>query len=134
MSVLEARSRGAGLANPFVFVGSRARRKVTNRWMDGGETALNLTPFVVPFDCRLVAVVGVSASPSTWDLEVYRQPIVRAGGIPTALGALTTLSLVGATEGSSTVSIDLDAGDELGIFCRGTAVDRPRALLYLEKR
>jgi hypothetical protein len=132
VSLLTAQNVGA-LADPFVLQAGR-RRRTRDLWLDAEGTPLNETPFVVPFDCRLVAVVGVTATASTWALEVYRQPFVRPGGTPTALDALTTLSLTGTTEESSLVSIELDAGDELGIFCRGTAVDRPKALLYLERR
>lgn len=130
-----ARAGGGSGAGPqaFAIPCGRARR-VSGLWLEGAGGVLNLAPAVLPFRSRLVAIGLATASPATWTCEVYRNAYVRAGGTPLVGNALAVVSVTAADSGSATMSVDLEADDSVGVYLRGSMVDRPQVILYFKRR
>ena len=113
---------------------SRNSAVVTDTWLRSGEVPTNLAPFVMGFDARIVAVVGSGNQAQTWDGEVYRNSDVRSGGVPSDGNKLAEVQVAAATSVVAVVGVDVDAGDEVGVFLRGTGIDTPHVSVYMVRR
>lgn len=123
------------LDGAFCLTASRGNGNSTDLWLRRPDnTPLNLSPYVLPFDATIVAVTAAGNAAETWDGEVYRNSDVRTGGVPSDANKLTEVVVTAADAASVSVSVDVDAGDELGIFMRGSSIDRPSVTIYLVRR
>jgi hypothetical protein len=121
---------------PFALQCARRSNAASNIWLRGiNGVPLNVTPWMVPFDCEIIALAATCASNSSWAAEVYDGTIARAGGTPNVLNSLTSISMTNSIGASiNIVPITILAGSELGVFCRGSNVDNPRTILYLTRK
>ena len=121
------------LACQFSF--GRDNKNVTNLWLESGNgISTNLSPIVLPFNTTLVALSGSSRVNGTFTIDVYRNLDVRNGGTPNVANALAILTFSASQSEYLNINVDLNAGDEIGIFCRGTGIDRPSITTYLKRR
>lgn len=94
------------------------------RTSDGVLT--NISPVVLPFDATLIAMSASSASAQTWTAEVHLLNVLVTGA---------TLGLVTASSAyRNDLSINLNAGDKIEVFCNGVGVDRPDVNLVFRRR
>ena len=135
-SVLTAVSDGSGGAEPdwtsmavgdsYVLVS--ARNAITTdvylRGTNGVPT--NLSGFVLPFDSTIIGI-GVETNGSfTWTAEVYSN----GGAVPIAQLAVAAASKAY----TSALSVNVNAGDSLSVYCSGTNIDRPSVTVFLRRR
>lgn len=114
---------------------ARNANNQTNIWLrTSNGTPLNLAPFVVPTDCRIIGISASTSANETCDFEVYRNSDVRSGGVPSDANKLVELQFSAQNSGIMAASVDLDAGDEIGVFMRGFAINRPRCSLFYTRR
>ena len=119
----------------YALTCGRSQASVNNVWLRRSQNLpLNLTPFVVPFDSKIVAISLSTNSNATWDAEVYRNADVRAGGIPSDANKIAELQVAGANANSVLLDINVDANDEIGVFCRGLGIDRPGVTVFFKRR
>lgn len=119
---------------PFSIECSR-NANATNIWLRGTDgLPHNESPVLIPFDAKIVAIAATTNAAETWDAEVYSTTDVRAGGTPTDANKIAELVVSAAQSASSTYNVDVASGTEIGVFCRGTAIDRPRVTLFLVRR
>lgn len=131
MSLIAGVAGQGGLPRAFAIPCGRAKPRVSGVWLAGEGGPHNRSPVVLPFPARLVAVSASCGVPGTWDAEVYRNSDVRGGGAPLVGNALAVLGLSSQDAESATMSVELSAGDELGVYLRGTLIERPQVLLWL---
>lgn len=122
----------AGL--PFVI--SIGRDGITtNVWLRGADgIPLNQSPIRVPYDVKLVAISSTTQDVETWDVEIYKDSIVRTGGTPSDANKIAELVVSSSNSASATVDVDITAGSEIGVFCRGSVINRPQVSLYFVRR
>lgn len=95
----------------------------------------NVGPLVAPYDGTLIGISASTPAAETWDAEIYKNADVRAGGIPTDGNKIAELVLAAVDAGKDdSVSVDVDADDEIGVFMRGTAVNRPVVNMFFVRR
>lgn len=133
MSVVSGHPGNLFVENAIALSCGRNNGNVNNLWLrDANGIPLNLSPWIIPFDCELVALSASTRQTESCDFDVYRQPFVRAGGTPGAGDRLTRVSLSGQDENFlDGLTISLSAGDGLGVFARGTGISNPRVILWL---
>jgi len=110
---------------------SRDNASATNIYLytsDGLPT--NQSPFILPFDCNLIAISASTASSETWVAEIHNA---------TTLTLITNaiLALTAATSGESSsygTVADLNAGDKIAIYCNGTGIDKPNVTAIFRRR
>lgn len=131
---------GSGFFGNLSFCTTAARNQAsaTNIWLRGpGNVPMNQAPFRIPFDSFLIFVSATTNTNETCDFEVYRNAPVRAGGTPNDAAKLTELVFAGQNSGDldlTSTPISLDAGDEIGVYMRGSNVNRPRVNLFFTRR
>lgn len=119
----------------FSITAGRGNANTTDIWLRQPDNlATNLSPYVMPFDATIVAITAAGNANETWDGEVYRNTDVRTGGIPTDGNKLTEIQVSAADSATVVVNVDVDAGDEIGIFMRGSSIDRPSVTVYFVRR
>lgn len=111
----------------FSTYGSSNSANVTNSYLRaGGNAFMNISPFVLPFDCTLVAISAATELPETWIAEIH-------SGLSIIPGA--TLSLTATDTGSrNDLNIDLSLGDEIEFFVNGTTISRPSITAFFVRR
>jgi hypothetical protein len=110
----------------------------TNIWLNREDgLSLNLTPWVVPFDCWLVAISmrNRKGQVETWTAEVYTNAGI-SSGTPNIGNALATQAITAGEKnyGVLATPVSLTAGDDLAVFMRGQGVQRPGVELFLMRR
>jgi len=134
--ILTAVSDGSGGAEPVwgsiaggdTFALSTGRNAiVTNVFLrGGGNVPTNVAGFTLPFDTTLVGMGAATAGPFSWIAEVRNNGVA----IPVA-----QLPVVAAAQAYTAVlSVTLNAGDELSVYCNGTTINRPAVTLFLRRR
>lgn len=126
--------RNSPTAIPVVF--GRSRSSAGNEWLRIADSVpANTSPLVMPSNMRLVGITSATRDNETYDAEVYKNAFVRAGGTPLDANKLTQLVVAAARQGvSGVLAIDLVAGDEIGVYLRGTGVSFPVVTLWFTKR
>ena len=111
----------------FSFSAGRAGATISNVYLRGpGGVPTNLAGYIIPLNGTIFSLSMGSAGPYAWTLEIRKNNSV------TVLTSLTTL---GTEERKyATVSVDVDAGDELQFYCNGTNVPAPAGSIYLRRR
>lgn len=119
----------------FVLSGARNAMNTTDVWLRGNDgLPLNQSPARIPFDATLVNISATGNASGTWDAEVYIDADVRAGGTPSDANKIAELALAASDSASSSVSVDVVAGTEIGIFMRGSSINRPRVDLFFIRK
>ena len=119
---------------PFTVQLSRDKRRATNIWMDNQGVGSNQSPILIPFNAEIVAISATCPDNETFDLEIYRNTDVRDGGTPALPNALSVISFSSSNSESLITAVALVAGDEIGVYCRGTSVRRPTITIYINRR
>lgn len=120
---------------PFMIECGR-NANATNIWLRGPDgTPHNEAPIRIPFNATLVAISVTTNGAETWDAEVYKNTDVRGGGTPTDGNKIAELVVTASqSDSSSAYSVNVSTGDEIGVFCRGTTIDRPHVCLFFIRR
>jgi hypothetical protein len=108
----------------------------TNIWLYGADgIAGNLSPFVIPYNATIVAMSAACNGNETFDAEVYINSVVRAGGTPSDASKIAEL-VVNNTQSAfnNSLSVNVNAGDEIAVFLRGSNVARPTVTLFMVRR
>lgn len=134
-------TRAYGDANygfSWVWVCGRASNNVTNLWLRTTDRLpLNQSPWRVPFDAELLYITATTDGNETCDFEVYRNTDVRNGGNPSDANKIAELQFSGQESGTGDLTgapVQVDAGDEIGVFMRGNTIDRPHVSLFFRRR
>lgn len=123
------------LQSAFCMTFARDRRRVTNLWLDTEDSIpSNLSPFVLPFDATIIAISGATRDLETFDAEIHVNAVVRAGGTPVMASSIGTLAFTASNSETLSVNIDVSQGDEIGVYCRGTGVNRPTITIFFKRR
>jgi len=117
---------------------SRAQNGATNIWLRTVDrNPCNLAPLVIPYDCRLYYITASTNGNETCDFEVYKNADVRAGGTPSDPNKIAELVFTAQQNGKNDLSaspVDLDEDDEIGVYMRGSGINRPRVNLFFQRR
>jgi hypothetical protein len=126
----------AFIGGRHVFTLSCGRNfSATNIWLrTTNGVPLNSAPFRLPFNATLMAITATTSSAATWDCEVYKNADVRAGGIPSDPNKIAELVLNATIGDQGLFNIDVNAYDEIGVFCRGTLIPASHVDLYFIRR
>jgi len=90
---------------------------VTNSYLRGpGNVPTNISGYYVPVALTIGFVTVSTSGNETWVAEV------RKNGV---LTPIVSLSIVNADQGYVAPSVNIDAGDEIQMYCNGTLIDRP---------
>ena len=109
----------------FTFVASR-NLIATDVYLRGPDgTPTNTAGFVLPFDATIFGIGAATAGNETWTAEVRKND---------AVGVVASLSIINTNKGYGAASVDVDAGDELQLYCNGTGIDHPTVVVYLRRR
>ncbi|RLI87986.1 MAG: hypothetical protein DRP01_00100 [Archaeoglobales archaeon] len=107
--------------------GGREGAAISNVYLRGpGGTPTNQSGFVIPYDATIVALSLATTGAHTWTLEV------RKNNNPAVIASLTVAALERTYD--STINVDIDAGDELQLYCNGTNINAPSGSLVLRRR
>ena len=91
-----------------------------------GNVSTNISGYVLPSDSKIIAVSATTLTVETWDAEVR----INGSFVP-----IYSLSIVADTETlDAAVDVDLDAGDEIAIYCNGSVIRSPNIVVYLVRR
>lgn len=123
--------KGQILEETYTETFGRDREVVTNVWLDrvGGMPG-NVSPYRVPFTGKLVKILCSTRDAETYDAEVFKQPYVRSGGVPLDANKLAEVAVSAANSGTSGVlAVTVTAGDDIGVFIRGTGASYPTVTL-----
>lgn len=116
----------AGLEDTITFNASRNSSNTSNIYLRTGDgTPTNISRFILPWNCTLIAISTSTNSSETWVAEVH-------SGLSLVSGA--SLSSVATTSNYSTYNIDFNAGDDISLYCNGTGIDNPRIMVVFRRR
>lgn len=116
--------------SPFTIECARSA-PATNIWLRGADgTPHNVSPVRLAYNSKLIAMSAVTDAASTCTIELHAGTAVRTGGVPSAASKIAELSLVAASSVAAGFAANIASVTDLGVFCRGTAVDNPRVTLY----
>ena len=110
----------------FCMTAGRNAENTTNLYLrQGNATPTNLTPFILPWDCTLIAIAAATNGNETWIAEIHKSLVLVSDA---------TLSIVTSDKGYVIKSIDFNAGDEISMYCNGISIDRPRISVFYKRR
>lgn len=134
-AAIDELSVAASIDETYTESFGRDRRNVNNQWLDRvGGAPCNEMPFVVPYDGQLVKIVASTDGAETYDAEVYENADVRTGGVPLDGNKIAELVVTAADSAlSGDLAVAVSAGDEIGVFIRGTGIRRPGVTLVFRR-
>jgi hypothetical protein len=111
----------------YLYLAASRNGIVTNTYLQGpGSVFTNSSPFILPFNCTLIALAASCNVAGTWTAEVHKLNALVAGA---------TLALVAANSNSrNDLAIDFNLGDGIQLFMNGTTIDRPHIQAVLRRR
>jgi len=99
---------------------------VTNSYLRaGGNVPMNQAGFVLPYDATIVAISLATNVAGSWTAEV------RKNGAATVIASLATTV---AKDKSTGLSVEVDADDEIQIFCNGAGIEKPVVTVWFKRR
>lgn len=119
----------------FALQCGRSWFSATNIWLrssDGGS--LNNSPWVMPFDCDLVAISCTTNGNETWGVEIYKNGNIITP--PVVGNAEHILNIVNQSSKREVLStpVQLNDQDKVAVFCRGSNISDPSCLLFFRQR
>ena len=118
---------------PFSISFSRDA-SVTDSWLrSNAGLPINESPVLIPFDSKIIFISATTNGPEVWEAEVYLDTDVRNGGIPTEANSIADLVIAASESESDAYNVNIPAGSELGVFCRGTGINRPNITIWLSR-
>jgi len=114
-------------ASDMFFSGGRQGSTITDVYLRGpGGTPMNLSGFVIPFDAKIVALSAATRDAETWVFEVRKN---------NNTSPIASLSVVGVERDyDDSLSVDINAGDELQFYCNGTNIAAPSGSVVVRRR
>lgn len=113
-----------GLSPVFTFIAGR-NTTITDSYLRGpGNLPTNLSGFVLPFNATIIGIGVATRVVETWTAEVRKN-----GG-----AAITSLVVVAVRKLYGAVSVNVNQGDEIQMYCNGTNINRPQVAVYLTRR
>lgn len=111
----------------FTFSASRNSANASNLYLRGpGNTPTNQSGFLLPYDATLIAITAKTGATETWTAEIRKN----GNAAPIA-----SVGIAAATSGvSNALSIDVNEGDEIQMYCNGTNINRPHIMAYFKRR
>ena len=117
----------SGLDPLFSFSAGRNSSTVTNVYLRGpGRVPTNLAGFVLPFNATIVSVTAATDTAESWTAEV------RKNDSATVIASLVLSSQ--AKGKNNSLSVDVDADDEIQIYCNGTDISTPVVTVWFKRR
>jgi hypothetical protein len=99
----------------------------TNLYLRGPDgLASSSTGYRAMRNGTIVGLVAQTDSAHTWTLEV------RKNGVVTPIASLTLTAVAGSS--TTSTNVDISAGDEIQLYCNGTAVPQPLAAVEIAWR
>jgi len=99
---------------------------VSNSYLNSsGGVYSNESPYILPFNAKLIAITAATDSAASWTAEVRV-------GLVLVTGAFLTIS--SATQGATSLDINLSLNDDVSVFANGTSIDKPNVTLFFERR
>ena len=119
--------QGFGIQFDVIALTAGKRLDTTGTYLRGpGNVATNVAGLVVACDATIIGIGVATRGAETWTAEVEKNNL----GV-----TLASLSISAAQRGSRfDLNVDVDAGDELQIYCNGTNIADPVVTVYLKRR
>lgn len=114
-----------GSGDTFEISATKNSINTNNIYLSAGDTPTNVSPFVLPFNCTLIAISAATEGAESWTAEIHESLSLISGA---------TLVLSAADKGYTTKSINVNAGDEIALYCNGTGIRRPRITAFFRRR
>lgn len=106
----------------FTVGAARAHAKASNIYLRTYDGATTLTsPFVIPFNCTLIAMSASSETAASWSAEVH---------VGQSLVAGAALSISATDTAYAAKNIPFLAGTRIQFFCNGSNIPFPRINLF----
>ena len=111
----------------FLIDASRNYNAVTNAFLQGaGNVRTNVAPYIMPYDCSIMAIAAACRTIATWTAQVYVNGSLLPGG-ELALNNEKRAYING-------LDLQLNEGDEVSLRCSGSNINRPRIVIYVKRR
>lgn len=124
---LNSLSGGVTAASDLAFSAARDHAGATDLYLSGPDgIATDLAGFVLPWDCKIVGLSMGSDVAATWTLEV------RKNNSATVIASLACVAAEKKYIG--TLDVNINAGDELQLYCNGTAIAYPSGTVFVRRR
>lgn len=112
-------------ANTRTYTATFSKQNLTiDTFLKNGEAFSNVSPFVVPFTGKLLAISASSDGSFTWSAKVYKNGTFITGAV---------LAITSASSGLidlTSLNITLTAGDKLSVYCESASVYSPSVSLF----
>ena len=113
------------LSEAFVLSAGR-NVNITNSYLRGiGNVPTNLSGYVLPFDATLIGIGVTTSGLETWVAEIRKN----GGG-----AVIASLSLIALRKASTLINVDVNANDEIQMYCNGIDINSPQMVVYLKRR
>lgn len=117
---------------PKVSAGNSA--VATNAYLKGpGSAFMNQSPFVMPWDMKLIAISAATNGDKTWIVEIYKNANIISSPVSGNRSAFMTLSSQNFKREILVTPVQFDDQDRIAIYCSGTAINRPTVTLFFEE-
>ncbi len=111
----------------FAVSGGREGATISNVYLRGpGAVPMNQAGYVIPFNATIVGISMATTGVETWTLEVRKNN----GASP----ILTLVCTAQDKEYDDSSAVDVDAGDEIQLYCNGTNIGAPSGTVILRGR
>jgi len=112
--------------NTVTFSGGRYSTNATDIYLnDGNGIPLNLTPYIIPFDCTLIFISASTDGSETWTAEIHKSLVLVSGA---------TIPITTSDSEYVSKSIDFSAGDKISFYCNGSGINKPRITAVFKRR
>ena len=111
----------------------RDKPVVNNSYLTGADGVfMNLSPFVVPFNGVIDAVILSAAQSATWQIEIYKGTGILP--VPNQADAILTFGLSNQKFGfADGFSVPVGQGDTLALYLRGSNIEFPRSNVFIKR-
>jgi len=118
---------GAAANDTWPLMVGRNSATVSNVYLRSPDRVpTNLSGFIVPVDSTIFAIGAGTNGAETWVAEVRKNGVA---------AVIASLSMAAETKKyTDTLNVDVDAGDEIQMYCNGTNINRPAMLVLLRRR
>lgn len=114
-------------ASDMAFTAGRDNAGATDLYLSGPDgVATDLAGFIMPWDCKIVGLSMGSDVAATWTLEV------RKNDSATVIASLVCTAADKVYDDA--IDVDIDAGDELQLYCNGTGIAYPSGTVFVRRR
>lgn len=109
---------------PLLFSVTASRNTLSrNLYLNQDDTPMNVSPFILPFDCKLKYLSASTDGAGTWTAEVHVNGVLVPGA---------TLNIVATNKAKVKffIPIQFNEDDEVMLYCNGTGVNKPRIIAF----